>query len=197
MTTQLVTLAQAKQRLSIDPLETDDDALLEELIDQASDEITGYTGRALAPEAGATYYVDTSAGSTIAVPRGIRAVTYLGVSWADQPDTGGTYTSIDLDRVLLRPSPIDRLEGWPATQLLVTGGYPVLASALNGAKITGDFGWATTPALVQGVALDLVTDAYTRRKGGGEQLGPDDVSAPVRVSMRVQLRRYRAGLGIA
>lgn len=203
MADQLVTTAQVKTRLSI--ADANDDALLTELIEQVTDFIQEYTGRHFLPEVAATYIVDTEAGSIIEVRRGIRAVTTLEVASGDQPDTGGTYTTVLAADVLLRPSPMDLRPGWPPTRILIKGSVGRLATALNGARIVGNFGFASVPPTVQAVALDAVATAYTARMAGdSDAVGPD--ASPIAIwarffapgtVQRATLDRYRGGVGIA
>jgi len=203
MADQLVTTAQVKTRLSI--TDAGDDALISELIDQVTDWIQDFTGRHFIAEVAATYIVDTTAGSVIQVRRGIRTVTTLEVASSDQPDTGGTYTAVAAADILLRPSPMDRRPGWPATRILIRGTTGRLTTALNGARIVGDFGFVSVPPNLQAVALDAVATAYTDRMAGDSDVaGPD--ASPVAIwarffapgtVQRATLERYRSGAGIA
>jgi hypothetical protein len=202
---QLVTLAQVKQRVfPVGLADAAEDALLTELIEQASDYMQELAGRGFTPEAGVTYLTDTAAGSTIPVARGIRAVTALLVARTDQPDDGtGTYTAIDAADILLRPSPIDRRPGWPATAIMLRGTSARLSEAINGAKITGDFGFVAVPPAVQAIALDAVAAAYTAKEAGdSDAIGAD--GSPVAVWARMfapgtaqhdTLTRYRSAGG--
>lgn len=202
MADQLVTLDQIKTRLGI--TDATDDVLLGELNDQAADFIQEFTGRKFVPEAGATYIVDTAAGSRIRIPRGIRAVTTLEIASSDQPDTGGTYTAVTAADILLRPSSIDRKPGWPATEIWIKGSYGRLSLALNGARIVGDFGFSAVPPVVQAVALDAITAAYTTRQAGdSDAIGADGSPVAVWARMfaegteqRATLNRYVSGRGI-
>lgn len=170
MADQLCTTAQVKARIGI--TDATDDTVLGELIDQVSNWIETYTGRKLVPEAAATYVFDTEAGYVLRIPRGIRAITSMGVaSTVHQPDAAGTYTTVPAADRLLRPKAVDLPEGWPPTEVLISRG--VLAGTVtafgridNGATITGDFGFATTPPEIASVAIDAVVTAYAARKNG-------------------------------
>lgn len=198
MADQLCTTADVKVALKI--ADTTDDVFISSLIDGVSDWIIEYTGRQFVPTSGVTYIVDTAAGGVIHVPRGIRAVTTLGVAATDQPDTGGTYTTVAAASILLRPSGIWRKPGWPATEILVTTSGR-LSTALNGASILGDFGFSATPPAINRVAIDAVSAAYqARRVGGSGVIGADgDASTPWTSyfawgsPQRQTLMRYRAG----
>lgn len=177
-----MTLAQIKTRLGI--TDATDDTLLGELNDQSTDFIQELTGRKFVAEAGATYIVDTRPGSLIRVPRGIRTVSTLELATSDQPDTGGTYTAVAAADILLRPSPMTRRPGWPATEIWIRGNYGRCSLALNGARIVGDWGFATVPPIVQAIALDAITAAYTAKEAGdSDAVGAD--ASPVAVWARM------------
>lgn len=182
-----------------------DDAFIAQLISACSDWIQEYTGRILTPVNATTYVLDTSSGSRIDVPMGIRTVTTLGVAASDQPDTGGAFTPVTAADILLRPSPVERKPGWPATFILIRGSAARLTATLNGASILGDWGFAATPAEINRLAIEAVSLAYLNRRpsssggmgeGGSESTGWADFfrwGSP----QRQTLLRYRAGLGIA
>jgi hypothetical protein len=203
----LVTLAQVKARIfPVGLVDTGEDTLLAELIGQSTDYIQGLAGRTFVPEPAATYVVDTASGSVIEVRRGIRSVTALGVATSDQPDSGGTYTSVALSDVLLRPNAMERPPNWPPTRILLRGtGVGRLATAMNAAQITGDFGFAAVPPVVQAIALDAVAAAYTAKAAGdSDTIGADGSPVAVWARMfaqgteqRATLDRFRAGAGIA
>lgn len=203
MADQLVTLVQIKARLSI--TDTTDDVLLGELNDQAADFMQELTGRKFVPDNAATYYFDTAPGSLIRVRRGIRTVTALSIATSDQPDDGsGTYTAVAAADVLLRPKLQDRRPGWPALEIWISGSTGRLSRAINGAKVTGDFGFAEVPPSVQAIALDAIAAAYTSKQAGdSDAIGAD--ASPVAVwgrmfaegtVQRQTLNRYRVGQGI-
>jgi hypothetical protein len=182
---QLCTTAQVKARLfPAGVTDNGDDTLISELIDQVSSWIEGYTGRKLVPEAAATYTFDTVAWFVLRIPRGIRAVTTMGVAMTHQPDTGGTYTTVPAADRLLRPRAADSPEGWPATEVrlsrgLLAGTIGTFSTVENGCTITGDFGFASTPPDVVAVAIDAVVAAYQARKDGASSvLGADDTALP-------------------
>lgn len=202
MADQLATLADIKTSLKISNVT--DDAFLTDLLEDVSDWIQEYTGRKLVPEPAATYIVDTAWGSEIFVRRGIRAVTALGIATSTQPDTGGTYTAVTLTDVLIRPSSIERKPGWPGTSILLAGSSARLRDCLNGATITGDFGFAATPGAIQRVTIDAVKAAFVdRRAGGSGVVGADESASYPWASyfawgspQRQTLMRFRAGGGM-
>lgn len=191
--------AQVKARLGI--ADTVDDPTIGEIIGAITDEIAHYTGRQLGPENGVTYVFDTALGHRLAIPRGIRAVTSMGIAATDQPDAAGSYLAVTLADVLLRPVPADRRPGWPATELLLKSG-PIdvripFRSVANGATITGDFGFPVTPPAVNRIALNACVAEYLDRRRAG-QAGPEGIELPRLLAgdELATLARYRAGAGI-
>ena len=97
----LCTLAQVKAR--IDDTDAIDDAVISELITNVSDWIEDFTKRRLTPDDAANYVMDSSAGSVIEIPRGFRSITSVGYALTDQPQAGGTYTTIPPASLVFRP----------------------------------------------------------------------------------------------
>ena len=173
MADQLCTTAQVKLRiLPAGVTDTDDDALISELIDQVSDYIQQYTGRRLVPIASTDYLFDTISGYVLRVPIGIRAITFMGVNnLAHQPDSGGTYVTVTAADYLLRPKVQDLPPGWPFTEVwlsrgTLTGTIGSFGNVQNGCKLTMTAGFAATPPDIQGVAMDATIAAYQARKLG-------------------------------
>lgn len=176
MADQLCTKAQVKARDEI--TDVSDDAVLDELIEQVTDFIQGFTRRRLLPDNAKTYYLDTADGSVLEVPRGIRVVTSLDLASSDQPDTGGAFTtSVAAADILLRPSELFRRPGWPPTQIWIrNASIGKLSTGLNRAKLVGDFDFAATPVAIQAVAIDAVVAAFAARTdGASEVIGADAV----------------------
>jgi hypothetical protein len=203
MADQLCTTAQVKDRLfPAGTTDTTDDAMISELIDQVSDFIEQYTGRKLVPVASADYVFDTVAGSVLHVPMGIRTITTLGVATTNQPDAGGTYTTIAAADYLLRPKVQDGAQGWPFTEILLAASANprYFYNVRNGCKLTGaTTGFAVTPPDIQSVAIDATVTAFQNRKNGasGVMGSEDSALVPWRnfysrgSSQRMTLERYR------
>ena len=164
--TYLCSLYDAKQRL-FPPGHTDtteDEAILG-YIAQASRFIENRTGRWFAPRASATYLFSPATTSRVLwVPRGVRAVTALGYATDDQPDSGGTFTSIASTAYSLQPAAGNRDDGFPATRiaLLDTSGSYFYAG-INRVQVTMTAGFAAVPADIEQVALNLVVAAHRER----------------------------------
>jgi hypothetical protein len=202
MADQLTTTATVKTRLRITA--STDDALISSLIDGVSDWIEDETGRKLVAETAATYVVNTVYGNTIYIRRGIRTVTTLSIATTDQPDTGGTYTAVAAAEISLQPPAIERRVGWPADRIVLTGVYGRLKTALNGAQIVGNFGFATVPPAIEQVAIDAVVSAYASRgKPSSATIGSDERAIypwatffSTGSPQRATVMRYRGGWGI-
>ena len=172
MADQLCTTGQVKNRLQNAAagvtFSATDTTTIGELIDQVSDWVQHYTGRKFVPDNAATYVMDTTAGYTLRIPRGIRTVTSMGINiLTHQPDTGGSYTTLSAATILLRPSTADLPVGWPPTEVrLSRATTSVFATVENGATITGNFGFATTPPDIAAVTIDAVVAAFQTRKMG-------------------------------
>jgi hypothetical protein len=147
-----------------------DENILEK-IRQVSAAIEGYTGRWFAPRplSGTTVYrTHTRFGYVLRIPKGIRSITTLGIAVIDQPDTGGTYTTATSTDYYIDPPAIERDANWPGTAIW----FRSIASqrfynASFGAEITGQFGWASVPADIQGVAVRAAVRRYIGKGGGG------------------------------
>lgn len=195
MADQLCTTAQVKARAGI--TDAADDAVISEIIDQVSDEIQNFTKRKLVAEAATTYVFDTAFGHTLLVPRGIRAVTAMGIAALDQPDTAGAYSAVTLSTILLRPVAAERKPGWPATEIRLTASpldtrYP-FRTAANGATVTGDFGFAVTPPVIVRIAISATLAEYLDRRRGGSA-GPEGIELPALLdaAQLATLARFRA-----
>jgi hypothetical protein len=106
----------------------------------------------------------------------------MGAASTNQPDTAGTYTAVTAADILLRPKAVD-LDGWPPTEVWLnpTGTGDVLRfyDALNGATITGNWGFESTPLDITSVAIDATVAAFqSRRNGASSKMGADDMAMP-------------------
>lgn len=206
MADQLCSAAQVKARLFPNGVtDTNDDTLIGELIDQVSGWVQGYCNRKFVPDNAVTYVFDTQAGYVLRIPRGIRAITSMGVNnLSHQPDSGGSYTTVTTADVLLRPKAQDLPEGFPATEIHISRG--TLAGTIssfgtieNGCTITGNFGFAAAPQEIASVTIDAVVAAYQSRvNGASSMMGADGGALPPWVSFfgpsspqRATLNRYR------
>ena len=173
-------LAAVKARLG--KTDATDDALLTSLCDQVNAWIESYTGRPLTPYT-ATYTFDgpwTRNGTTLVVPRGIRAITTLKIA----DGTGGTLTTIAAGNYFLLPREQDRAPGWPATRVQLsdvsTAAYTEVAGGYGVAEINGDWGWAVEPDEVVAVAETAVVRAWHARQAGQQDIiGTDETGAPI------------------
>ncbi len=108
-------------------------------------------------------------GRVLPVYDGVTAVTYLGVSDADQPDDGtGAYTQITKG-IHLRGAIWD---GWPFTRIELDSSAPRLlpTAGYNVVKVTGSWGPAAVLPRAAQIAANAVTRAYRARASGGADL---------------------------
>lgn len=163
--------------LSSVPTDTTANEDLLALIRQVSADIQYRTGKQFLPDTATTYTFDTRYGRVLEVPLGIRTLTTLEIASTDQPDTGGTYSTVTAADVLLRP--LQREAGWPYTrvELATTSQF---WTARNGAKLTGTFGWSTVPADIEGVAIRAVVRAWHAKSSGfNDVTGFSEMGRPV------------------
>lgn len=151
-----------------------------EKIRQVTTAIEGYTGRWFVPRplSGEDTYIFSpeTDGPEFPIPVGIRSLSAIGYADTDQRDSGGTYTALTVEDVLLVPGTLSRTPGWPATgirTLDVVGQY--IRSGLNRLSLTGAFGWSEVPPDIQGVALRAVIRRWIGKSAGGAQVavGPN------------------------
>lgn len=167
MSDQLCTLTDVKDQLRIAAGVTTDDAYITSLIEDVSDWMQDFTRRYLCSHAAVTLRLDTSAGAVIPVRWGVRTVTSLGIASTNQPDTGGTYTTVTASLIMIRPPADQRPDGLPGNELVINGVTAPLSDAINGALLVADLGPATTPDRFVRVAIDAVVSAYQARRAGG------------------------------
>lgn len=105
---------------------------------------------------------------------------------------------------LLRPTPLDREPGWPATEIhmspipSVGNAYPYFAGYDAVARVVGGFGWPAVPDEIVDIALTTASRAWTGRQAGqNDVVGTDTFGRPVisrylSARDRDTLNRYRA-----
>ena len=119
------------------------------------------------------------------VPNGVNSISSLEIAptwnarsteWALTPST---------DR-LLRPSPLDREPGWPATQIHLSpipsagNTYPYFPGYAAVARAVGTFGWPAIPDEIADCAETVVVRAFqARRTGQGDVVGTSDTGQAI------------------
>lgn len=171
----IVGLADVRNRLEIDPDDTDSDALLLGFIGDFTKAIERYCGRWFLPRpaSGDTTYLFSPKRTGVSLPieRGIRSLTSIGYSTIDQPDTGGSYIVIDPSTISLQPSEAERDPGWPALEVTILNTQALLFYAgVNRVQVTGQFGFASVPEDVAGVAMDAIVRRHVGKASGVMQV---------------------------
>lgn len=105
----------------------------------------------------------------IPVAFGLVSATSLEVAFY----TGGTFNLIPATDWFLRPLPIERENGWPATELWMTdipssnNPCPTFTRGLGNIRLGGTPGWPETPDEIVALAEKKVVAAYRARGSGG------------------------------
>jgi len=188
------TLAELKARLSIEPADTQDDAILEACVEGASRQIDRYTGT--------RFY---TAGSEV---RYYTACDPLRVFIDDAVSVASVYQDLQLDRTYSDQIPsVQGYEllpdnaasvGVPYQQLaLVPQAGKTFITARRGIKVTGAWGWSSTvPPAVKQTCL-LLSAALFRRKdapfgvAGGGEVGQAIQLAAMDPQARILLAPFR------
>lgn len=146
--------------------------ILTSLCNQVNSWIESYTGRILAPDPTSSYTLcveSDEAGTTLAFPRGIRALTKLEV----KTHTGGPWNEIPSTDFFLQPDPCDLGPGWPYTEVQITNipsagtTTPYFYPGFDVVRLTGSFGWSAVPDEITDLALNLVVAKWRARSAGG------------------------------
>jgi hypothetical protein len=148
----------------------------------------------------ALYYLDGDGSRLLWVD--VRAVSELAVA----SQTGGSYTVLDAADYFLRPQPLDREPGWPATRIELsdypTSGFWYFPTGYNTVRLKAVLGWPAIPDEITDVALTMAVRAWHARQSGQTDIvGTDETGAPV-VSRyisgrdRETLKRYRVAAPI-
>lgn len=109
-------------------------------------------------------------GKMIEVPNGIVYATDLEVAFY----TGGAFNLIPRSDWFLRPTPLEREPGWPATEIWMTdipssnNAAPVFSRGFQVVRLTGcQPGWPAIPDEITGFAEKMVVGLYRAKASGG------------------------------
>jgi hypothetical protein len=184
------TLALVKARLGSDATySAADDALITTLCGQINAWIETTTGRVIAPRADTEIVLDglmaEEDGRVMPVPFGLNGLTSLEVA----PQTGGAFVTVPATDCFLRPLPILRRQGWPATVIRMTDipsptnqagrFYPGYGNVrLRGSA--GFAGWPAIPDEIAELAITAVVRAWHARQAGQtDVIGSDEFGKPI------------------
>ena len=157
-------------KLALGFTDASEDANLARIIGQVTTYIMGKTDREFLPAHETRTFDIEHWPSALEIPTGIRAVTTLGYANISQPDDGGTYGSLAAADFHLRPLPIERNYGWPATRVELdawAGPLHYFYPGHNTVQIEGDFGWSAVPPDIAGIGLTLVVGYHRERGSSG------------------------------
>ncbi len=111
-------------------------------------------------------------GQMVPLPSGVVSATNLEVAFY----TGAAFNLIPTTDWFLRPLPMDREPGWPATELWMTdipssnNPAPFFARGRGNIRLDGETqGWPAIPDEIAGLAEKLVVAVYRARGSGGGQ----------------------------
>ena len=175
----LCSLYDVQQELGRTTTPNEDEVIMEK-IRQVSRAIERATGRWLAPRptdsaSTTTLYFTTEAGSELYIPRGVRAVTALGIASEDQPATGGTYVTATAADYYISPPVSERIDADEPGRYICFRGNPTgpvsyFFDAAHGASVTGSFGYASVPPDIQGVATRASLRRFLGKGAAGTTL---------------------------
>lgn len=136
------------------------------------------------------------------IPDGITYVNSLEIA-ATWGGIGSAWNLIPGTDYALRPTPLEREPGWPATELVLTSipssnnPYPFFSRYAASVRIDGGFGWPVAEDAIVGIACRLVVADYRRRSsgGGGTVSVGSDGSRVIELALTSQdwhtIRRYQ------
>lgn len=195
----ICSLYNIRQRLKKSDIDTDDDELLLDFIEQIGSSIMGYCARQFvrSPQSGtSTFLLEVLAdGRTLWMPQGIAELTQLEVATSSQPASGGTYSIVPAAEWVLRPLPFQRAYGWPATRIDISdlSGYRFYAG-YNTIRGTGATGFPAVPGEIARIAENAVIKAW-QSKGQGYTMAATDLGGRLLRGMgpdeMATLDRYR------
>lgn len=152
-TTWPVITAEAKTRLVIEF--SDDDALLSDLIAEATDWAEAYMGRSIMPQTW-TYYFDSFPADIIIDSL---SVTGVAIKYDDSSNNPQTLASSNYNADLISyPIKISTIDGWPSTY-----------NKPNSVRVEVSEGSVTVPGSIKAGVLLLVGHLYNNREGTSDR----------------------------
>lgn len=93
--------------------------------------------------------------------------------------TGGTYSSLAASDWALWPSEVRPYHSHEGVLLSGLGTYQAFYAALDGARLTGVFGYEQVPPIVAKATLDLAREWFRQGPGGGGPVGVNQFGTPI------------------
>lgn len=156
------------------------DNFLSDLLVRATDHISARCGRDFFrhPQVTGTETrtFNTEYGSTVLlVPAGIISLTSVGLA----SYTGASYSTLTGSD--WRYWPLTKADDMSYDGIVLSdqGGYRYWYGAYAGATLTGAFGWASIPSMIETATLDLAREWYRQGPGGGGPVGVNQFGTPM------------------
>lgn len=186
-------LAPVKARLGIPAEDTVSDADISTVCNQVNGYIESLVGRPLCNLGTATYTFDgydAQDNRVLFIARGVRTVTLLETATY----TGGSFSTVPSTDYFLRPQTQELDPGWPYTQIIMTNvpsanNYsPLFYDGYNTVRITGTWGFASTPDEITEIGEVMAVRAWNARQSGQtDQIGLSEAGMPV-ISRTLSIR---------
>ena len=117
----------------------------------------------------------TDGGNLLKVPEGIVSLTQVRLAVY----SGGSYSTLAGSDWALYPTEVMPDETYRGVVLSDLGTYRDWYTALDGAELTGVFGYTTVPRVVQKATLDLAREWYRQGPGGGAPTAVNQFGTPI------------------
>lgn len=161
--------------------DTNDDALIDDIVADVNLDVEDMTGRAVGPSTVSGELLDgfdaLEDGRCLLYPKGIRSVTLLEVA----SGTGESFSTVPAADIFLRPTTHLRQPGWPAFEIWMTdvpsasNTLPVFLPGFANIRLGADISWAAIPSTLTSAAETTAARTFLYRAGwhveGSEQVG--------------------------
>jgi hypothetical protein len=168
------TLGGVKRRLDI--TDTNDDAVLADIIADVNQDVEDMTGRAIGPGTVTSELIDGDDAvedfRCLVYPKGVRTITKLEVA----TERAGTFTEVTAD-ALLRPSAYLRQPDWPAFEIWLASDSsdPIFYPGEENIRLTAAIGWASIPSTIVSAAETTAARTFLSNRTGTLAEGSDEL----------------------
>lgn len=170
--------------MSVAPADADAQALLDDLLEDASASITEMCGRSfyLSGTETRTFNVvkrnATLLSDALSYPVDIISLSLVELAW----QTGDTFSTVASGSNGYSLSPEYPDTGWPYQDILLSNiptDFLAFPYGQGVVRLTGIFGWPVVPNLVKRATIDLAREWYRQGPGGGGPIGISQLGAPI------------------